>query len=204
MIAHYGIDNHDIYNFDETGFGLGLASTSRVITSSDRRGKPHLIQQGDREWVTAIETIGTGGFVLPLMVIFAGKVQQRIWYEYSTVPLDWRIAISDKGWTSNCLGIKWLMEVFQPITQRRQFGDYRLLVIDGHESHANARFDAYCRDHKIITICMPPHSSHLLQPLDVGCFSTLKKRYGDLIQQLMRLGANHIDKAEFIPLLKKA
>jgi hypothetical protein len=25
---------------------------------------------------------------------------------------------------------------------------------------------------------MPPHSSHLLQPLDVGCFAPLKKAYG--------------------------
>jgi hypothetical protein len=202
-ITYYGINDRDIYNFDETGFALGIASTSRIITSVDRRGKTRAIQQGDREWVTAIEAIGTGGFVLPPMVIFAGKLQQRIWYEYSTIPANWMIAISDKGWTTNDLSIRWLMKIFQPITQQRQVGVYRLLIMDGHESHANPRFDAYCRDHKIITLCMPPHSSHLLQPLDIGCFSALKKRYGDLIQEKMRLGVNYIDKAEFIPLLKQ-
>jgi hypothetical protein len=48
-IAKYGIMVEDIYNFDETGFAIGIASTSRVVTSSDRRGKPPQLQPGDRE-----------------------------------------------------------------------------------------------------------------------------------------------------------
>jgi hypothetical protein len=46
---------------------------------------------------------------------------------------------------------------------------------------------------------MPPHSSHLLQPLDVGCFSPLKVSYGAQIENRMRLGINHISKDEFLP-----
>jgi hypothetical protein len=45
---------------------------------------------------------------------------------------------------------------------------------------------------------MPAHSSHKLQPLDVGCFSPLKKAYGTLIEQKARLGVNHIDKFDFL------
>lgn len=45
---------------------------------------------------------------------------------------------------------------------------------------------------------MPAHSSHLLQPLDVGCFSPLKRAYGRLIEDKMRLGFNHIDKLDFL------
>jgi len=45
---------------------------------------------------------------------------------------------------------------------------------------------------------MPAHSSHLLQPLDVGCFSLLKRAYGRLIEDKMRLGFNHIDKFDFL------
>jgi hypothetical protein len=51
---------------------------------------------------------------------------------------------------------------------------------------------------------MPPHSSHLLQPLDVSCFSVLKRSYGRLVEQKMSLGVNHIDKHEFIPLYQQA
>jgi len=45
---------------------------------------------------------------------------------------------------------------------------------------------------------MPPHSSHLLQPLDVGIFSPLKQAYRQAIDANMRLGINHIDKQEFL------
>ena len=45
---------------------------------------------------------------------------------------------------------------------------------------------------------MPPGSSHLLQPLDVGCFSVLKRLYGRQIEQHMRCGINHIDNPDFL------
>ena len=44
---------------------------------------------------------------------------------------------------------------------------------------------------------MPAHSSHLLQPLDVGCFAILKRSYGRLVDQ-QTLGINHIDKLDFL------
>jgi hypothetical protein len=44
----YGILNTDIYNFDETGFMMGIAATSKVVTSSDTVGRAILIQPGNR------------------------------------------------------------------------------------------------------------------------------------------------------------
>ena len=45
---------------------------------------------------------------------------------------------------------------------------------------------------------MPPHTSHLLQPLDVSCFSPLKRAYGREIEKLARQGVYHIDKIDFL------
>jgi hypothetical protein len=45
---------------------------------------------------------------------------------------------------------------------------------------------------------MPPHSSHLLQPLDVGCFAAVKRVYGRQIENRIRAGLNHIDKPDFL------
>jgi hypothetical protein len=56
-------------------------------------------------------------------------------------------------------------------------GSHRLLIIDGHESHKSLAFQDLCEESKIITLCMPPHTSHILQPLDVGCFAPLKRAY---------------------------
>ena len=45
---------------------------------------------------------------------------------------------------------------------------------------------------------MPPHSSYLLQPLNVRCFSPLKRAYGREIEGFMKSLVNHITKAEFL------
>ena len=49
-IQKYGIDDADIYNFDETGFAIGVAATTRVVTGTERRrGKALKTQPGNRE-----------------------------------------------------------------------------------------------------------------------------------------------------------
>jgi len=45
---------------------------------------------------------------------------------------------------------------------------------------------------------MPPHSSHLLQPLDVVPYSLLKRHYGDGISLLARSRVYHINKETFL------
>jgi len=35
----YGIQDEDIYNFDETGFMMGVISSQLLVTGSERRGK---------------------------------------------------------------------------------------------------------------------------------------------------------------------
>jgi hypothetical protein len=79
-----------------------------------------------------------------------------------------------------------------------------LLIIDGHRSHNTAEFTQYCKDHKIVILCMPLHSLHLLQPLNVGCFAPLKKAYRDEVNKLMRNWINHITKQEFLLCFKAA
>ena len=65
-------------------------------------------------------------------------------------------------------------------------------------------FREYCKEHKIVTLCMPPHSSHLLQPLDVGCFGPLKRAYSKEIESFVRCRINHITKEDFLPAFKAA
>jgi DDE superfamily endonuclease len=46
---------------------------------------------------------------------------------------------------------------------------------------------------------MPAHSSHILQPLNVGCFSPLKKAYSQQIEDMMRAYIVYITKDDFFP-----
>jgi len=72
------------------------------------------------------------------------------------------------------------------------------LILDGHESHHSTEFEGYYRDNNIITLCMPPYSSYMLQPLDVGCFGPLKHVYGNQVDELSRIYITHISKLEFL------
>ena len=53
-----------------------------------------------------------------------------------------------------------------------------MLIIDGHENHLSVEFDKYCKDNNIVTVSMPAHLFHILQPLDVVLYSLLKYVYG--------------------------
>jgi hypothetical protein len=201
-IAEHGILDEDIYNVDETGFAMGLIATAKVITGAETRGRPFLIQPGQREWVTSIETISAAGWVLPPFIIFKGENKRLGWFE-NAIPGQ-RIDTSPNGWTTNDIGIDWLQNHFIPTTASLTKGVYRLLILDGHGSHLTAQFDEICAKNNVITLCMLAHSSQYLQPLDVACFGPLKRFYGRLIEKRSRLGYHHIDKFDFLTAFPKA
>ena len=69
----YGILDDDIYNFDETGFMMGVISTELVVTASDIRNRPKSIQPGNREWVTVIQAVNALGWTIPPFIILAAQ-----------------------------------------------------------------------------------------------------------------------------------
>ena len=103
----------------------------------------------------------------------------------------------------NKIGLTWL-NLFHNYIKDRTVGTHRLLVLNGHNSHVSAKFDRFCLNHQIVVLYMPAHLSHLLQPLDVGCFSVLKQAYGCLIEQLIAHSVNYINKREFLLLYRQA
>lgn len=197
-ITKYGIVESDIYNFDETGFLMGFITTGMVITSSDRVGKAKAVQPGNREWVTVIQAVNSQGWTVPPYIIVKGQKHLTTWYEDTRLPTDWRINTSSNGWTTNEIGTDWI-EHFHKLTNDQNKGAYRLLILDGHTSHHSTQFELYCQKNNIITLCMPAHSSHILQPLDVSCFGPLKKAYGRQIEDLMKASITHITKEDFLP-----
>jgi hypothetical protein len=182
---------------------MGVISTGAVVTGSERRNRPKQLQPGNREWTTVIQGINATGWAIPPFIIFAGTYHLSAWYEEDDIPPTWAIQVTDNGWTTNKVGVEWLKH-FDAHTKDYITGVYRLLIIDGHKSHESLEFKQLCKEKNIITLCMPPHSSHLLQPLDVGCFSPLKTAYGRQVEQLMRGHINHITKIEFLPCFKAA
>lgn len=185
----------DIYNVDETGLALGVCNNHQVLASSKKK-KAYFKSPETREWVTVVECISATGNKLRPLVIFNGGSLQTDWFP-SDIP-DWFFTTSQKGWTSNTIGIHWLKSIFDPDT-KPSCTTYRMLVIDGHSSHASVDFMWHCRMNKIVVLYLPAHSSHMLQPLDVAPFGKLKPKYRSIINELSTFDdAAPIKKQRFI------
>jgi hypothetical protein len=89
--------------------------------------------------------------------------------------------------------------VFDRGTKAKARSSYRLLILDGHGSHASNDFIEYCYANKILLAIFPPHSTHSLQPLDVVVFSPLSAAYSqELVQHLhCTQGLIPVKKADF-------
>ena len=203
MRAKYSIQDADFYNFDETGFMMGIICSNMIVTRSDRRGRGKQLQPGNREWATAIECVSSDGFVLPPFLIVQGVNHLASWYTECDLPPSWVIKTSPNGWTDNDTGLEWIKH-FHKHTETQRQGVYRMIVLDGHESHLSAQFEEFCKEQNIITLCLPAHSSHITQPLDVGCFSVLKRMYGRELEAFIKAHINHITKTEFFIAFKAA
>lgn len=45
-----------------------------------------------------------------------------------------------------------------------------LLLFDGHSSHFQPELLRYAKDHEVILLCLPPHTTHESHPLDASVF----------------------------------
>ena len=52
-----------------------------------------------------------------------------------------------------------------------------LLLMDGHSSHYQPAVIRRAAEEGVILFTLPPHTSHLTQPLYKGCFGPLKKHW---------------------------
>ena len=68
----------------------------------------------------------------------------------------------------------------------------------GYGSHCTKEFIDFCDDHKIIPLCLPPHTTHLLQPLDVVVFQPYKHYHAEAIDEATRTGCTDFSKLEFL------
>ncbi|KAI0992443.1 hypothetical protein K3495_g15742 [Podosphaera aphanis] len=104
-------------------------------------------------------------------------------------------ARSESGFTNDGLGLKYL-EHFDLFTREKTMGAFRVLIFDGHGSHLTQSIIDFCWKAKICPL-LPPHLTHVLQPLDVGVFPILKHNFKRAVRREVFLGATEIKKAEF-------
>lgn len=197
VINTYGIPVADIWNMDETGFRIGIGKDQLIVT---KRKREHLFSMPEnRESATAMEAISADGRVVPAFLIVTGQVHMAQWYRVTELQPATKITTSASGYTNDSIALSWIKHFNQYATP---ISRYRLLILDGHGSHHTKEFISYCEGHKIIPFAMPPHLTHLLQPLDVVVFQPYKHYHAKALDILVRDGVINITKIEFLSIIQ--
>ncbi|KDQ05531.1 hypothetical protein BOTBODRAFT_168457, partial [Botryobasidium botryosum FD-172 SS1] len=174
MLREFEIPWENVYNMDEKGIQLGggrKGSQRKFLFSREQRER-YKIKSDDLELVTVIEAVCADGMapIKPGFVLQGGDLG-----EWWAVPGVGSVAITDNGWTSNWVCEKWFIEVFIPQAQARNTsGKPIVLLYDGHGSHVTDEMMDAAFEHKIFLFCLPPKTTHKLQPLDVGVFHPIQ------------------------------
>ncbi|KAK6208528.1 transposase [Colletotrichum tabaci] len=192
------------YNMDETGILEGQGSNGLVLGMSETKSVRKK-QPGSRAWVSIIECISALGYVLNPLVIYKGKAVQQQWFPLDLSPYEgWQFTATENGWTSDATAVEWLQKVFIPQTLP-QGKEVRLLIMDGHGSHTTTDFMWLCYINNIHLLFLPPHTSHVLQPLDQSVFSPVKSAYRKELGYLSQWNDSTIvGKRNFIGCYQKA
>jgi len=73
-----------------------------------------------------------------------------------------------------------------------------VIFFDGHGSHVTVRMIELARKCGVHLFCLPPHTTHKLQPLDVGVFGPLQRAWRKNCEEFSAVRGRGISKPEFV------
>ncbi|KIK83405.1 hypothetical protein PAXRUDRAFT_76110, partial [Paxillus rubicundulus Ve08.2h10] len=68
----------------------------------------------------------------------------------------------------------------------------------GHKSHETVTLCEAAEQHRIHLFCLPPHTTHCLQPLGVGCFGPLQRAWQQRCAIMMEESSEGISRKNLI------
>jgi hypothetical protein len=189
-----------VINIDETMINVGH-NTKKVLVFHDEPS-PVKAEAGKLEHVTLLFAVTAGGlFMKPLAIL-----------PLKTLPNDFPISLyndfdisgNESGWINGEILKNWvenqLVEYATYLRTYYQTDENVLILLDNHSSRNSIDLNFMWNNHRIAFLFLPPHSSHLVQPLD-RCPNNEFKRY---LQQGLELQGNESAQERRIEVLKQS
>jgi hypothetical protein len=172
-----------IFNVDETGVSVNPKTQSKIVALKGKRQVGSLTSAERGETVTAAVCMSASGLFMPPMLIFP-RMKKKQEFELGLPPGGWAEAHSS-GWMTADLFLVWFEKFIKFSKATRE--SPTLLIVDGHSTHTkNLQLIDMARENGVILLCLPPHTSHKLQPLDVSFFKPLSLYYSNEIRKWLR------------------
>lgn len=174
---------HRIYNVDETGLLTVQTKHTKVFALKGRR-QVGAITSAERGLLSTFEVcMSAGGHFIPPFVVFP---RQRMKNELKDgAPPGTKFACHPSGWMNSEIFLEWFDHFLMHTKPTAQ--DPVLLILDGHATHTkNINFIDKAKENYTTVICLPPHCTHKLQPLDVAFMASFKTFYTQACEKFLR------------------
>ena len=168
----------NIFNCDETNITVvhkpgkvvaEMGSKNVWSITSSERGKTHTV---------LVCVSATGTYIPPFLIYPRKRMSEHL--KVGCVP-GTKFGCTSNGWITQDLFTEWFSFFLSSIPPIRPV----LLLMDGHATHINIDVIDLARENDVHLLCLPSHTTHLLQPLDVGVFKSLKNAYSKVCKKYL-------------------
>lgn len=181
VIENYNIDPSRLWNADECGIQID-APLRETFTKKGRK-KVHVKTTGNRTLITLMGCGSATGNSIPPALVFPGKKLTKAMLKGAPTGT---VAMCTENGYFTAKAFKQYLDHFAKHSRPTEQSPV-LLVIDGFAGHIDADVLSHAKKLNILIECFPSHSTHALQPMDVGIFSSFKsyyrRRYAEWIEK---------------------
>nr|XP_049698141.1 jerky protein homolog-like [Helicoverpa armigera] len=174
---------HRIYNVDETGITVVQHKRSKVVSMKGKKQVGALTSLERGKLMTIVTCMNACGTYVPPLIVFPRKNMAQELMDGAPAG-----SIGDchpSGWIQTHLFTKWFQHFINFTKPSKD--DPILLVLDGHYTHTrNIDVINLARENNVIIVCLPPHCTHKMQPMDVAFMKPLKAYYSQEIETWLR------------------
>ncbi|KAJ4434791.1 hypothetical protein ANN_23362 [Periplaneta americana] len=194
--AIVNIPPSNVVNYDETNL-CDDPGRKHVIV---RRGTKHpeRVMDSSKSSVSIMMAASGDGDLLPPYVLYKSEHLWDTWQEGG--PKGTRYNRNRSGWFDLPVFEDWFFTIVLPYFKSKE--GPKIMVGDNLSSHISLRVIEECERNNISYILLPPNSTHLLQPLDVGFFKPLKNAWRAVLTKWKQTTRGPISKDAFPCLLK--
>lgn len=191
-----------VFNCDESAFFLN-PKPGKVLAEKGSKKIYTAAGADEKLNLTVLLTANAAGEIAPPMIVYKyNRIPQQL---AEAMPADWCIGKSENGWMTQETFYEYITNIFEPYLTKQGIQRPVILFMDGHSSHLSLPLSTFCINHGIEMVALIPNATHLIQPMDVAVFHTLKTSWR---QEVANFRINHdglqVQKFDFPQVLKAA
>jgi hypothetical protein len=177
LYEKYHFQPQNIYNMDESGISVVPHRLQKTVSPLGKKIVQKVVAGEKGETATIVVCMNVTGFpVPPALIIPRVRLHEKYYVNAPTGTLKLH---NSTGYMTSELFLDWIKHFcayakpseLQPV----------LLIMDNHVSHINLEAIEFCRAHNIHLLTLPPHTTHVLQPLDIAFFGPFKTAYSTFL-----------------------